>query len=42
MGVTATAMLRQQGAMCEAVAWQVKGEDAMREMGRVFEENWNL
>jgi len=42
MGVAMTAMLRQQGAMREAAAWQVKVEDAMREMGRVFEENRNL
>jgi len=32
----------QQGDMCEAAAWQVKVEDAMREIGRVFEVNRKL
>ena len=38
MGVAATAMLHQQGAMREAASWQVKVEDAMREMAKVLEE----
>jgi len=42
MGTEATALLRQQGAMCEAAAWQVKVEDAMREMARVLEEDRDL
>ena len=39
MGVAATAMLHQQGAMREAASWQVKVEDAMREIAKVLEEN---
>ena len=39
MGVMAMAMLCQQGAMWEAVSWQVKVEDAMREITKVLEEN---
>ena len=39
MGVTATAMLHQQGAMQEVASWQVKVEDAMREIAKVLEEN---
>jgi len=42
MGMAATAMLHQQGAMREAAAWQVKVEDAMREMARVLEEDRDL
>jgi len=32
------AVLVQQGAMWEAASWQVKVEDAMREMAKVLEE----
>ena len=39
MGVAATAMLHQQGAMWEVVSWQVQVEDAMREIAKVLEEN---
>jgi len=39
MGVAATAMLHQQGAMREAASWQHKVEDAMREIAKVLEEN---
>ena len=42
MGMAATALLWQQGAMHEAAAWQVKVEDAMREMARVLEEDQEL
>ena len=42
MGTAATALLRQQGAMREAAAWQVKVEDAMREMAKVLEEDREL
>ena len=42
MGTAATALLRQQGAMHEATAWQVKVEDAMREMAKVLEEGLEL
>ena len=41
MGTAAMAMLHQQGEMCEAAAWQVKVEDAMREMAQVLEEDWD-
>jgi len=39
MGTAATALLRQQGVMREVAAWQVKVEDAMRDMARVLEED---
>jgi len=42
MGTAAMALLWQQGVMREAAAWQVKVEDAMREMARVLEEDREL
>jgi len=42
MGTAAMAMLHQQGAMREAAVWQVKVEDAMRELARVLEEDRDL
>jgi len=42
MGMAATALLRQQGEMREAAAWQVKVEDSMREIARVLEEDQEL
>jgi len=42
MGMAMTALLRQQGEMREVAAWQVKVEDAMREMAKVLEEDREL
>ena len=42
MGTAAMALLWQQGAMREEAAWQVKVEDAMKEMAWVLEEDWDL
>ena len=39
VGVAATAMLHQQGAMREVASWQVKVEDAMREISKVLGED---
>jgi len=39
MGTAVTALLQQQGAMREVAAWQVKQEDALRDMATVLEED---
>ena len=40
IGVAVTAMLHHQGVMRKVAAWKTEVEDAMREIAKVLEENW--